>query len=163
MTKQIGFDIITLFCSERIWGYSSAGRALDWQSRGQRFDPAYLHQKDLKLRFQVFCFASARKKASGLRGLAVPLFALGVLEAELWQWLLAIGLSAKFLFAGLSEQEGKRWDNIAKNYQRVSRELFGKYAGVKTNLPWIILGGFFAVTLLIRFLGNIIIPVWIAV
>ena len=33
------------------------GRALDWQSRGQRFDPAYLHQKDLKLRFQVFCFA----------------------------------------------------------------------------------------------------------
>ena len=27
-----------------LWGYSSAGRALDWQSRGQRFDPAYLHQ-----------------------------------------------------------------------------------------------------------------------
>ena len=26
-------------------GYSSAGRALDWQSRGQRFDPAYLHQE----------------------------------------------------------------------------------------------------------------------
>ena len=22
----------------------SLGRALDWQSRGQRFDPAYLHQ-----------------------------------------------------------------------------------------------------------------------
>ena len=26
-----------------IWGYSSAGRALEWHSRGQRFDPAYLH------------------------------------------------------------------------------------------------------------------------
>ena len=26
------------------WGYSSAGRALEWHSRGQRFDPAYLHQ-----------------------------------------------------------------------------------------------------------------------
>ena len=27
-------------------GYVTAltGRALDWQSRGQRFDPAYLHQ-----------------------------------------------------------------------------------------------------------------------
>ena len=25
-------------------GYSSAGRALEWHSRGQRFDPAYLHQ-----------------------------------------------------------------------------------------------------------------------
>ena len=22
------------------WGYSSAGRALEWHSRGQRFDPA---------------------------------------------------------------------------------------------------------------------------
>ena len=28
-----------------LWGYSSAGRALEWHSRGQRFDPAYLHQK----------------------------------------------------------------------------------------------------------------------
>ena len=28
-----------------IWGYSSAGRALEWHSRGQRFDPAYLHQE----------------------------------------------------------------------------------------------------------------------
>ena len=27
-------------------GYSSAGRALEWHSRGQRFDPAYLHQSN---------------------------------------------------------------------------------------------------------------------
>ncbi len=34
------------FCGNLIiWGYSSAGRALEWHSRGQRFDPAYLHQK----------------------------------------------------------------------------------------------------------------------
>ena len=26
------------------WGCSSAGRALEWHSRGQRFDPAHLHQ-----------------------------------------------------------------------------------------------------------------------
>jgi hypothetical protein len=31
-----------------MWGYSSAGRALEWHSRGQRFDPAYLHQKQEK-------------------------------------------------------------------------------------------------------------------
>ena len=31
-----------------IWGYSSAGRALEWHSRGQRFDPAYLHQEDIQ-------------------------------------------------------------------------------------------------------------------
>jgi hypothetical protein len=28
------------------WGYSSAGRALAWHARGQRFDPAYLHQRE---------------------------------------------------------------------------------------------------------------------
>jgi putative transcriptional regulator len=27
------------------WGHSSAGRALQWHCRGQRFDPAWLHQK----------------------------------------------------------------------------------------------------------------------
>ena len=32
---------VRLNCS---WGYSSAGRALAWHARGQRFDPAYLHQ-----------------------------------------------------------------------------------------------------------------------
>src|SRR5215217_8612957 len=26
------------------WGHSSAGRALAWHARGQRFDPAWLHQ-----------------------------------------------------------------------------------------------------------------------
>ena len=26
-----------------MWGYSSAGRALQWHCRGQRFDPAWLH------------------------------------------------------------------------------------------------------------------------
>ena len=35
-------------------GYSSAGRALDWQSRGQRFDPAYLHQKERQLTLSLF-------------------------------------------------------------------------------------------------------------
>ncbi len=28
-------------------GYSSVGRALAWHARGQRFDPAYLHQEDV--------------------------------------------------------------------------------------------------------------------
>ncbi len=28
-----------------IWGHSSAGRAPHWQCGGQRFDPAWLHQK----------------------------------------------------------------------------------------------------------------------
>ena len=48
-----GVPWYTSYCSERTkqvqneltWGISSAGRALDWQSRGQRFDPAILHQE----------------------------------------------------------------------------------------------------------------------
>ena len=28
------------------WGISSAGRALAWHARGQRFDPAILHQEE---------------------------------------------------------------------------------------------------------------------
>ena len=39
--------------ANKIWGYSSAGRALEWHSRGQRFDPAYLHQN-----FGIFGFRS---------------------------------------------------------------------------------------------------------
>ena len=27
-----------------MWGHSSAGRALEWHSRGQEFDPPWLHQ-----------------------------------------------------------------------------------------------------------------------
>ena len=33
------------FQKEEIWGYSSAGRAPALQAGGQRFDPAYLHQR----------------------------------------------------------------------------------------------------------------------
>ena len=38
------------------WGYSSAGRALEWHSRGQRFDPAYLHQKH-SISLEIECFS----------------------------------------------------------------------------------------------------------
>ena len=38
------------------WGYSSAGRALEWHSRGQRFDPAYLHQKQRTAFWLSFVF-----------------------------------------------------------------------------------------------------------
>ena len=45
----MSFDIINSVPTElNIWGYSSAGRALEWHSRGQRFDPAYLHHTLVK-------------------------------------------------------------------------------------------------------------------
>lgn len=37
----------TKFCATiiKLWGHSSVGRALEWHSRGRRFDPDYLHQE----------------------------------------------------------------------------------------------------------------------
>ena len=32
-------------------GYSSVGRALEWHSRGRRFDPDYLHHKSIGRKF----------------------------------------------------------------------------------------------------------------
>ncbi len=60
--KSASFDIIDTVPNElNIWGYSSAGRALEWHSRGQRFDPAYLHQNLLSRWFDqrlFYCRAS---------------------------------------------------------------------------------------------------------
>ena len=44
-----------------MWGISSAGRALAWHARGQRFDPAILHQKSTVLRrkYGAFLFVEA--------------------------------------------------------------------------------------------------------
>ena len=49
---QNAFPYAIILLVKHTWGYSSAGRALEWHSRGQRFDPAYLHQK--KRGFTVF-------------------------------------------------------------------------------------------------------------
>ena len=51
----------------RLWGISSAGRALAWHARGQRFDPAILHQKDTAqfvqcLSFLHFCCVSEKQE-----------------------------------------------------------------------------------------------------
>ena len=39
MYKSINYEALKI----DFRGYSSVGRALEWHSRGQRFDPAYLH------------------------------------------------------------------------------------------------------------------------
>ena len=59
LKKMLNYVSIADFSKKStiIWGYSSAGRALEWHSRGQRFDPAYLHQRVCK----KACF---RKKTS---------------------------------------------------------------------------------------------------
>ena len=49
-----------------LWGYSSAGRALDWQSRGQRFDPAYLHQAKRHPNGCLFCILQMDRIFAGV-------------------------------------------------------------------------------------------------
>ena len=55
------------------WGYSSAGRALEWHSRGQRFDPAYLHQS-AKRRTRVFQKPVRTRQENRGQVKACPLF-----------------------------------------------------------------------------------------
>ncbi len=59
----------TLASMDNFRGYSSAGRALEWHSRGQRFDPAYLHQssksKDLGLLFLAYLGTELCKYKTG--------------------------------------------------------------------------------------------------
>src|SRR5581483_7798588 len=49
--------------SRQHWGYSSVGRAREWHSRGQRFDPAQLHQSSP--RSGGDCHVEARKREDG--------------------------------------------------------------------------------------------------
>ena len=58
----------------KIWGISSAGRALAWHARGQRFDPAILHQKSTVLRGKYGAFLFAEADFLGLRCFACTVF-----------------------------------------------------------------------------------------
>ena len=52
-------------------GYVTAltGRALDWQSRGQRFDPAYLHQERPQRKLWSFFLLFETEVVSALKKL----------------------------------------------------------------------------------------------
>ena len=64
LTKGGAAGIITHVAGHKLnmWGISSAGRALAWHARGQRFDPAILHQKSTVFRrkYGAFLFAEAK-------------------------------------------------------------------------------------------------------
>ena len=94
---------------------------------------------------------------------ALPLFAFDIIEVDWWQWIITIAISGKFLYTGLSESENRRQERIANNYQQVSKQLLGRYAALKVNLPVVILVVFFAIALFVRFVFDCIIPVGIVV
>lgn len=94
--------------------------------------------------------------------LALLLFSLGILNADWWQWGLTIAISARYLYLGLSKTGSERQAKREKEYRSVSRKLCGKYAVLKTNLPLVLLAGFFSIALFVRFFLGIVIPVWVA-
>ena len=50
-----------IFCRQRnMRGCSSLGRALEWHSRGSRFDPDHLHQEKSTTSVVLFCFVRQR-------------------------------------------------------------------------------------------------------
>lgn len=93
----------------------------------------------------------------------LPLFALDILHADWWQWILSIAISAKFLHIGLSESASRRQCVLRENYSETAAALHGKYYLVKTNLPWIITVLFLSIAAVLRFLLDIILPpgVWV--
>jgi len=91
------------------------------------------------------------------------LSALGVLETKGWPWVITLAFAAKFLYTGLSKGESERQARIAEHYGQAARERFGKHAAVKTNLPWIMAGAFFAIALLVRFVLGVVVPVWVLI
>ena len=98
----------------------------------------------------------------GLIGLAVlVLYAVGVWEAHIGNWVIAIAFTARFLYTGLTESGSGRMKHLAAHYEEAAAALHGKHHALKRNLPWILAGGFFAVAAVLRFGFEIWLPVWI--
>ena len=78
LTKGGAAGIITHVAGHKpnMWGISSAGRALAWHARGQRFDPAILHQKSTVLRRKYGAFLFAEADFWGLHCFACTVFRL---------------------------------------------------------------------------------------
>ena len=87
------------------------------------------------------------------------LFALGIVEADWWQWLITLALSAKFLYPAFSKDENARQNKIESRFESVSKELYGKNVKIKLDLPWILTIGFFAAALFVRLVFDTVIPV----
>ena len=62
--------------SGKLWGISSAGRALAWHARGHRFDPGNLHIKSTVLRRKYGAFLFAEADFWGLHCFACTVFRL---------------------------------------------------------------------------------------
>ena len=100
---------------------------------------------------------------AGLIGLAVlGLYAAGVREAHMGNWMIAIAFTVSCLYTGLTKSGSGRAKHMDAHYDKTARELHGKYHALKRNLPVIVVAGFFAVGLVLKAL-DVWMPGWLIV
>ena len=100
---------------------------------------------------------------AGLIGLAVlGLYAAGVWEAHMGNWVIAIAFTVSCLYTGLTKSGSGRAKHMDAHYDKTARKLHGKYHALKRNLPVIVVAGFFAVGLVLKLL-NVWLPGWLIV
>ena len=90
-------------------------------------------------------------------------FALGILRADWWQWAAAAALSGRCFYSSLSKEENERTETVRRRYRETAVKLYGRYAWVRLNLPWILLVGFFVPALFIRLAFDLTTPVGAAI
>lgn len=101
---------------------------------------------------------------AGLLGLGtLILFAFDAHDTKGWQWALAAFIVVRCLYTALNESASKQSQRYQSNYEKTAIAMYGKYHAIKTNLPLILVIAVFAVTLVLRFLFDIWLPVWIYV
>ena len=89
----------------------------------------------------------------------IDFFALGIIAAEWWQWVITAAISVSYMHIGLSKTAGENTDAVRRHYDETAVKLYGKYAAVKINLTIILLAVFFGTAIFIRFVFGIITPV----
>ena len=92
------------------------------------------------------------------------LAAVGVVEADVRQWVIALAVTGRLLYAGLTKEGSQNAKKVEAHYTQTATTLYGKHHRAKTNLPWIFCISFFAVALVLRFVFDIYLPVgvWVA-
>ncbi len=94
---------------------------------------------------------------------SIPLLILDIIPSDPLQWVLSLTITGHFLYMGLSKEESEKEQAVGKYFKETAVSLHGKYYFVKTNLPLILLAAFFVPALLLRWIWDIVLPVWVAV
>ena len=78
-------------------------------------------------------------------------------------WLFLIFWTGKYFYESLTEPGSKQAGKRNRYYDKVAKQLHGRNYALKTNLQWILTLGFFFVGLVLRFVFELWLPIWIYV